>query len=227
MTRSGAAALVAIGLAAAAAASGCGGDPASTPPGAASDPRPPTSGSAAPALSVSDFPEPPRKVTPGPAPSTESEAMRERVVLGLLEGSAPIDEIPVEATDDGAPLDPTLRSRLSTTGAQRVPVRVGPVTTTDGLPKEVVARILRQSLGRVRACYEKGLTTNPNLIGRLDVRFTIGKTGSVYEPVVTGDLPEPATIACIRNVTAAMTFPAPEGTQAVTATTTYTFTPFH
>ena len=175
---------------------------------------------------MSDFPEPPRKVTPGPAPTTESEAMRERVVLGLLEGSAPIDEIPVEATDDGAPLDPTLRSRLSTTSAQRIPVRIGPVTTTDGLPKEVASRILRQSLGRVRACYEKGLTTNPNLIGKLDVRFTIGKTGSVYEPLVTGDLPDPATIACVRNVTASMTFPTPEGGQAVTATTTYTFMPF-
>lgn len=204
----------------------CGGDPTTTVPTAASDPSPAASTSGAPASSVSDFPEAPRKATPGPAPTTESEAMRERVVLGLLEGGLPIDEIPVEATDDGAPLDPTLRSRLSTTSAQRAPVRIGPVTTSDGLPKEVVARILRQGLGRVRACYEKGLTTNPNLIGTLDVRFTIGKTGSVYEPKVTGDLPEPGTVACVRNVVAAMTFPAPEAATSVTASTTFTFTPF-
>src|SRR5690606_2089452 len=105
------------------------------------------------------------KVTPGPAPSTESDAMRERVVLGLLEGRGPIDDIPVEATEGGAPLDPTLRHRLSTTSAQRAPVRIESVTTSDGLPKEVVQRILRQHQNRIRACYEKGLTTNPNLTG--------------------------------------------------------------
>ena len=35
-----------------------------------------------------------------------------------------------------------------------------------GLPQEVIQRIVRQHMSRVRACYERGLSKNPELAGK-------------------------------------------------------------
>ena len=47
------------------------------------------------------------------------------------------------------------------------------------LPPEVIQRIVRQNFGRFRLCYENGLRNNPNLQGRVAVRFVIGRDGAV------------------------------------------------
>ena len=47
------------------------------------------------------------------------------------------------------------------------------------LPPEVIQRIVRQNFGRFRLCYENGLRNNPNLQGRVSVRFVIGRDGAV------------------------------------------------
>jgi len=47
------------------------------------------------------------------------------------------------------------------------------------LPPEVIQRIVRQNFGRFRLCYENGLRTNPNLQGRVAVKFVIDRAGSV------------------------------------------------
>ncbi len=186
------------------------------------------SSSATAAPTIVDFPDPDRSaaIGPGPAPTSESQAMRERVVLGLLEGGGPIDEMPVEATDDGAPLDPGLRNRLAPAGLS-TSVRVASITASAGLPVEVIGRIVRQSVGRVRQCHERGLLKNPNLIGRVDVTFSIGKTGSVYEARASGDLPDPAVVQCVQTVVASLTFPQPEAGAPVRVSAGFALTPPH
>lgn len=145
----------------------------------------------------------------GPAPSSESEAMRERVVLDLMEGKRSVDDLPEVATEGGAPLDPTLRDRVAPK-AKPPQLKMGEVKVAGGLPPEVIKRILRQSFGRYRFCYEQALRRDPALQGRLDLSFTIDPSGSVSAPNVTGDLPDPEVKACVAKGLPSLSFPQPE-----------------
>jgi len=54
------------------------------------------------------------------------------------------------------------------------------VTSVNGrLPPEVIQRIVRQNFGRFRLCYENGMRQNPNLQGRVAVKFVIDRSGAV------------------------------------------------
>jgi hypothetical protein len=182
--------------------------------------------SAAPLPSIVDFPDetPKPPPGPGPAPSSESPDMRERVVLGLFEGGGPIDDMPEVTTDDGGPMDPHLRDTIASAGVSST-IRVTPIEASAGLPVEVISRIVRQSVPRVRRCYDEGHGRNPNLSGRLTMKFVIGATGSVYEPSFTGDLPDLTVATCTRNVLASLTFPKPEGKAPVTASFSFIMIP--
>lgn len=91
------------------------------------------------------------------------------------------------------------------------PPRSGPVTSTGRLPPEVLQRVVRQSFGRFRACYETGLRANPSLRGRVAVAFVVGRDGSVGSAQNAGsDLPDPNVIACVVRGFASLSFPAPE-----------------
>lgn len=96
-------------------------------------------------------------------------------------------------------------------------IRVGTVSATGRLPKEVVSRIVRQNFGRFRNCYEQGLRTNPLLKGRVLVKFVIDEKGLVRTAADGGsDLPEKAVVACVLRAFANLSFPAPEsGTVSV------------
>jgi len=67
-------------------------------------------------------------------------------------------------------------------------------------------------LGRFRLCYEQGLANNPNLEGRVSVRFMIDAAGSVGQVANGGsDLPDSSVVSCVVSSFQALSFPAPEG----------------
>ena len=91
-------------------------------------------------------------------------------------------------------------------------VRMGATTVNGRLPPEVVSRIVRQSFGRFRLCYENGLRTNPKLEGRVSVKFVIGRTGDVTSTADGGsDMPDKGVVACVMRAIGNLTFPQPEG----------------
>jgi pSer/pThr/pTyr-binding forkhead associated (FHA) protein len=91
-------------------------------------------------------------------------------------------------------------------------VRMGATTVNGRLPPEVIQRIVRQNYGRFRLCYENGLRNNPNLQGRVAVRFVIGRDGSVSNVGNGGsDLPDPAVVQCVIRAYYGLSFPQPEG----------------
>jgi hypothetical protein len=91
-------------------------------------------------------------------------------------------------------------------------VRMGATTVNGRLPPEVIQRILRQNYGRFRLCYENGLRNNPNLQGRVSVRFVIGRDGSVSNVGNAGsDLPDPGVVSCVTRAYYGLSFPQPEG----------------
>ena len=91
-------------------------------------------------------------------------------------------------------------------------VRMGAVNVNGRLPPEVIQRIVRQNFGRFRLCYESGLQVNPNLQGRVAVRFVIGKDGSTTNVGNGGsDLPDGGVVSCIVRAFHGLSFPQPDG----------------
>lgn len=90
-------------------------------------------------------------------------------------------------------------------------VTMAPPTASGSLPPDVIQRIVRQSFGRFRGCYEEGLRGNPSLEGRITTRFVIGRDGSVATVQTGGtDLPDPHVVACVLRTYSGLTFPPPK-----------------
>ncbi len=79
-------------------------------------------------------------------------------------------------------------------------------------PGEVrVSRVLRAQAPGLRACYERGLRSNPTLAGAVSVRFVIGANGRVSEASATGLPSDPSVAACIAARVRSAVFPTPVG----------------
>jgi hypothetical protein len=100
---------------------------------------------------------------------------------------------------------------LPSGGSSAPRVRMGAVTVNGRLPPEVIQRIVRQRMGRIRLCYDRGLTTNPKLEGRVAVRYVIGRDGSTTSVASGGsDMPDPAVVSCVLEAFRGLTYPQPE-----------------
>ncbi len=90
-------------------------------------------------------------------------------------------------------------------------VRVGTSTVSGRLPASTIQRVVRQSYGRFRMCYEQALRNNPNLTGRVTVRFVIGNDGAVSNASNGGsDLPDSGAVGCVVRSFYGLSFPSPE-----------------
>jgi hypothetical protein len=104
--------------------------------------------------------------------------------------------------------------RLGRGHKSKVPglMRTGTAVVNGRLPPEVIQRIVRQNYGRFRMCYEQGLARNPNLEGRVQVRFAIDRGGMVSNVQNGGsDLPDSAVTSCVMGAYYGLSFPPPEG----------------
>src|SRR5450631_2470252 len=91
-------------------------------------------------------------------------------------------------------------------------LRQGATQVNGRLPPEVIQRIVRQNFGRFRLCYENGLRTNPNLQGRVAIKFVIDRSGSVSTASDGGsDLPDQTVVSCVVRGFGNLSFPQPEG----------------
>jgi TonB family protein len=80
------------------------------------------------------------------------------------------------------------------------------------LDSNVIRRVIRRNLRSIRNIYERQLRSNPNLVGRLNVRFTIGPNGSVIDAKVQSSTLNNRQVA--QGITSAMRrwrFPRPSG----------------
>ncbi len=105
-------------------------------------------------------------------------------------------------------------------------LRQGAIQVNGRLPPEVITRIVRQNFGRFRLCYENGLRNNPNLMGRVSVKFVIGRDGAVQTSQDGGsDLPDTGVVSCVVRAFPNLSFPQPEGGGIVTVTYPIIFSP--
>ncbi|MDG0817555.1 AgmX/PglI C-terminal domain-containing protein [Bdellovibrio svalbardensis] len=93
-----------------------------------------------------------------------------------------------------------------------------------GLDREIIAQYIKSKLGQILYCYERQLSANPDLFGKVAVKFTIGPTGSVEQQLIGDTTLKNATVeGCILNRVAAWKFPNPQGGTRVLVTYPFLF----
>lgn len=95
---------------------------------------------------------------------------------------------------------------------------------TGGLDREIIAQYIKSKLGQILYCYERQLSANPELFGKVAVKFTIGPTGAVEQQLIGDTTLKNATVeGCILNRVAAWKFPTPQGGTRVLVTYPFLF----
>jgi TonB family protein len=76
----------------------------------------------------------------------------------------------------------------------------------------LIRRVVRQHMNEVKFCYEKELTRDASLSGRVVVKFSIGGMGSVTTSFIeSSTLKVPTTDRCIADAVRRWEFPKPQG----------------
>lgn len=111
----------------------------------------------------------------------------------------------------------------------KTPEALPPSTLQGGIPKELVASTLRTALPAIRTCYEKSLTTQPTLSGKVMTSFRIAADGRVDEateaPGEGPPFPDPKVTECILKEIRALRFPKPNGGGVVKVKYPFVFAP--
>jgi len=100
----------------------------------------------------------------------------------------------------------------------------GHTTVVGGLSKEVINRVIQKHYNEIKYCYEKELTKDPGLYGKVTVLFVIDGSGKVGDALVqqTTMSSEPVE-SCMINHVRRWVFPAPQGGGTVQVTYPYVF----
>jgi TonB family protein len=100
----------------------------------------------------------------------------------------------------------------------------GHTTVVGGLSREVINRVIQKHYNEIKYCYEKELTKDPGLYGKVTVLFVIDGAGRVGDALVqqTTMSSEPVETCMVNHVRRWM-FPAPQGGGTVQVTYPYVF----
>lgn len=109
-------------------------------------------------------------------------------------------------------------------GAKPPQVRAGNVMVGVGaMDKNVIRRVIRQQLPRVRFCYERQLQARPTLSGKVVAQFEISPEGATTNVDVKGL--DPSVSMCIAHALRTVRFPKPRGGGVVKVSYPFVFTP--
>lgn len=93
-----------------------------------------------------------------------------------------------------------------------------------GLDREVIAQYIKTQLGQILYCYERQLSANPNLYGKIAVKFTIAGTGQVETQSINDTTLKNVSVeSCILNKISKWKFPEPKGGTKVLVTYPFLF----
>ena len=85
-----------------------------------------------------------------------------------------------------------------------------------GLAREVIAQTIQGYLGQIRYCYERQLSAQPDLYGKVIVNFTISGNGKVgAQQISSTTLKNSLVEGCILRRISGWRFPTPEGGTSV------------
>lgn len=110
------------------------------------------------------------------------------------------------------------------TGASGVGLLEQEGEVSTGLDRELIAALIRKNIGHILYCYERSLSANPNLFGKVSVRFTIGATGKVEtQKIGESTLRDGRVENCILDKVSQWKFPEPKGGVQVVVTYPFLF----
>lgn len=93
-----------------------------------------------------------------------------------------------------------------------------------GLDREIIAQYIKTQLGQILYCYERQLSAQPDLFGKVAVKFEIGPTGQVgFAKIGDTTLKNSTVEGCILNRIAGWKFPTPQGGTKVLVTYPFLF----
>ena len=93
-----------------------------------------------------------------------------------------------------------------------------------GLDREIIAQYIKSQLGQILYCYERQLSANPELFGKVAIKFTISGDGGVETQRIGDSTLKNATVeGCILQRVAKWKFPAPQGGTKVLVTYPFLF----
>jgi len=96
--------------------------------------------------------------------------------------------------------------------------------TKGALSKEQIRRTVRLHMNEVRFCYEQALQANPDLQGRVVVRFVVAGRGNVLSSVTQSSTLGATPGQCVSRAIQRWQFPAAEDGGVTSATYPFTFT---
>lgn len=109
-------------------------------------------------------------------------------------------------------------------GKGRTRIVPGRTIIKGSLAKAEIARVIRRNLARFKYCYEKQLSSNPNLGGKIAIYFTIAPTGTVPKASVRETTMNDKTVeSCTVSVMKSLKFPKPKGGGIVVVTYPFVF----
>ncbi len=89
---------------------------------------------------------------------------------------------------------------------------VGGQSGSGRVDKGAVKKVFSRRSGAIKHCYEKALKTNPNVKGKVTIRFQIGTAGRITRSKCTSNTTGSAAICkCILGKVKSWRFPSPEG----------------
>jgi Ca-activated chloride channel family protein len=96
-------------------------------------------------------------------------------------------------------------------------VELKEISTTGGLSKETVQKVLKEHLSSIELCYQKALKKQPNIQGGMILQLIIDSKGRVKKvSLVLSKLNDKNLEQCIIQKMKELIFPTPEGTDKVT-----------
>ncbi|MDP3016076.1 MAG: AgmX/PglI C-terminal domain-containing protein, partial [Deltaproteobacteria bacterium] len=104
----------------------------------------------------------------------------------------------------------------------RLSVELGDISTSKGLSKNDIQKVVKQRLSSFELCYQKFLEKKPNIQGGITLQLAIDSSGRVTKVIlVSSKLNDNNLEQCIIQKIKELTFPTPEGIDKVTATVSF------
>jgi outer membrane biosynthesis protein TonB len=157
------------------------------------------------------------------APPSEVEAPPSEVEAPPSEAEPPPSEAEPPPSDEPPTTDEPPTHLASEGAAMIIPMVTQAKAVVQGpFDKDILRRIVRAHINEIRFCYNQELKANPELKGRISVRFAIEADGTVAESRLVKT--EPKTDAmravgdCAANAIPRWLFPKPSGGERVLVT---------
>lgn len=94
------------------------------------------------------------------------------------------------------------------------------------LDKSLIDAVIKRNMARIRYCYQRELTKNPSLGGKITVKFVIAKDGTVSSATTkSSTMNNPAVESCINSQFMKFQFPEPKGGGIVIVSYPFIFSP--